>query len=67
MVKTKKNCQARNQQKNRLKKFNFIDGFETKDEYFFHQDKEAIFKQVFYYLVESKSKEVKISYEHKRF
>jgi|Deesub1362B_J571_1020462.scaffolds.fasta_scaffold00005_243 8-oxo-dGTP pyrophosphatase MutT (NUDIX family) len=45
----------------------FVPGFEKRIEYFYRREGTLIHKEVIYYLAKSKSKEVKISYEHKGF
>ena len=50
-----------------LEEIFIIDGFQEAVKYFFPEEKEAILKKVIFYLVESKSKEVRISPEHSDF
>lgn len=42
----------------------FIEGFKEKINYFYRRDNQTIFKQVIFYLVKTKEKKVKLSYEH---
>ena len=42
----------------------FIDGFKEKVSYFYRRDGNTVFKEVIFYLVETKEKDVKISEEH---
>ncbi len=44
-----------------------IDGFKEKVNYFYRREGETIFKEVVYFLAKTKTKEVKISYEHTSF
>lgn len=47
-----------------IENIEFIDGFKEKINYFYKRDNQTIFKQVIFYLVKTKEKKVKISYEH---
>jgi len=47
-----------------LKNVEILDGFLEKTHYFFWRDKEKTFKTVIFYLVKTKEKKVKISFEH---
>ena len=42
----------------------FIPGFKEKIQFFYKKDKELVKKEVIYYLAETKTKEVKLSFEH---
>jgi len=42
----------------------FIDNFKEKVNYFYRRDGNTVFKEVIFYLVETKEKDVKISEEH---
>jgi len=42
-------------------------GFEEKISYYYKRGKETVFKEVFFYLLETKEKEVKLSFEHQGF
>ncbi len=50
-----------------ISKFEFIDNFEEKIEYIFRQDNEILHKNVTFFLVETKEKDVKLSHEHTDF
>ncbi|MCD6576040.1 MAG: NUDIX domain-containing protein [Nanoarchaeota archaeon] len=41
-----------------------IDGFKERIKYFFHRGKEIVYKEVIFYLAETKKEKVKLSYEH---
>lgn len=43
---------------------NFIKGFKEKENYFFKNNNKTVFKTVVYLLAETKTKEIKLSYEH---
>lgn len=43
----------------------FVEGFNKVISYFYQREKHIVHKQVSYYLVETSTKEVKVSYEHK--
>ena len=45
----------------------FLDGFKEKIEYFFRQEGKTIHKMVIYFLAETKTKDIKISFEHSGF
>lgn len=45
----------------------FIPGFSQKERYFFRQDNKMIYKQVIFFLAQSKSQQVKLSFEHNDF
>jgi len=47
-----------------IKDLKFIEGFKEIEKYFFKHKNKTIFKVVFYLLAETKTKEVKISWEH---
>jgi bis(5'-nucleosidyl)-tetraphosphatase len=47
-----------------LQKFKFIEGFKEWIKYFFKDKDKTVFKIVTFYLIETKEKEVKISFEH---
>ncbi len=47
-----------------LKKLEFISGFKEQIEYFFKSKGETVFKTVVFFLAETKTKEIKISFEH---
>jgi len=50
-----------------LKDIKFIDGFREEDKYFFTKEGNKIFKTVTFLLAETKTKEIKISWEHLGF
>jgi len=43
---------------------NFIEGFKEVEKYFFRHKNETIFKTVYYLLAETKTKKIKLSFEH---
>jgi len=45
----------------------FIDGFREKNEYFLKREGKAFFKTVVFFLARTKTKDVKISFEHRGF
>lgn len=47
-----------------LKDLKFVPGFKEKINYFYKRDKDTVFKEVTFFLVESKTEDVKISPEH---
>lgn len=47
-----------------IKDLKFIDGFKETEKYFFKHRGETVFKTVSYLLAETKTKEVKLSFEH---
>ncbi|MFH0711082.1 MAG: NUDIX domain-containing protein [Candidatus Aenigmatarchaeota archaeon] len=47
-----------------LKDLKFVKGFKEKINYFYKKEKDTVFKEVVFFLAESKSEEVKISPEH---
>lgn len=47
-----------------VKDITFVEGFREPINYFFRREKETISKEVIFYLAETKSDKVKISYEH---
>ena len=47
-----------------IKDFNIIDGFKEEISYFFKKDGKLVSKKVIFYLIESKTKEVRLSFEH---
>ena len=47
-----------------LKELEFISGFKEQIKYFFKLKGEIVFKTVVFYLAETKTKEIKISFEH---
>jgi len=52
------------QEETGLKDLKFVPGFKEKINYFYKNDRGTVFKEVIFFLVESKSEEVKISPEH---
>jgi len=42
----------------------FIDGFRERIKYFFHRGKKVVYKEVIFYLAETKKKEIHLSFEH---
>ena len=50
-----------------IKDLKFIQGFKEKVKFFFKRDKELVKKEVIYYLAETKTNEIKISFEHTGF
>ncbi|HUW71654.1 MAG TPA: NUDIX domain-containing protein [Candidatus Humimicrobiaceae bacterium] len=50
-----------------LKDIEFLEGFKETIKYFFKFEKKNIFKFVTFYLVETKTKNVKVSFEHLAF
>ena len=42
----------------------FIEGFKEREKYFFRYKNETIFKEVIYFLAKTKTKKIKISFEH---
>jgi len=50
-----------------IKELEFLAGFKEKIEYFYRRERETIHKQVMFLLAETKTKEVKISWEHVGF
>jgi 8-oxo-dGTP pyrophosphatase MutT (NUDIX family) len=44
-----------------------LPGFREKTSYFFRREKQTVFKEVIFYLLEAKSREVNISHEHQGF
>ncbi len=50
-----------------LKDIEFIEGFQRKIEYYYRREGTTVHKEVIYYLAKSKSKDVKISWEHKGY
>jgi bis(5'-nucleosidyl)-tetraphosphatase len=42
----------------------FIDGFRERIKYFFHRGKEIVYKEVIFYLAETKTAKVRLSHEH---
>jgi len=47
-----------------IKDINFVEGFREPVSYFFRREKETVSKDVIFYLAETESEKVKISYEH---
>ena len=47
-----------------IKDINFIEGFRESINYFYKREKRLIYKEVVFYLGQTKSEEVKLSYEH---
>ena len=47
-----------------IKEINFIPGFKENIKYFYQREKENIFKTVVFFLIETKTKEIKLSFEH---
>ncbi|MFH1773408.1 MAG: DNA polymerase ligase N-terminal domain-containing protein [Methanobacteriota archaeon] len=47
-----------------IKDINFIEGFRESINYFYKREKRLIYKEVVFYLVQTRSEEVKLSYEH---
>ncbi|MCK4474003.1 NUDIX domain-containing protein [Candidatus Parcubacteria bacterium] len=52
------------QEETGIKSMKFIKGFKEQMKYFFKFEKKSIFKIVSFYLVETKTKEISISFEH---
>lgn len=50
-----------------INELEFIPGFKQRERYFFRQDNKMIYKQVIFFLVQSKSQQVKLSFEHNDF
>jgi 8-oxo-dGTP pyrophosphatase MutT (NUDIX family) len=50
-----------------LKDLRFVKGFKEKINYFYKRDKDTVFKEVVFFLAESKNDEVKISPEHSSY
>lgn len=48
-----------------IKDIKFITGFKETIKYFYKRDDQKIFKVVVFFLAETKTKDIKISYEHK--
>jgi len=47
-----------------IEELEFIDGFKERERYFFCYQNKTIFKEVIYFLAETKTKKIKISFEH---
>ena len=47
-----------------IEELRFIKGFKEREKYFFRHKRKTIFKTVYYLLAETKTKEIKISFEH---
>lgn len=47
-----------------IEELEFIEGFKETEKYFFRYKDETIFKEVVYFLAETKTKKIKISFEH---
>ncbi len=47
-----------------IKDLRFIDEFRERIKYFFHRGKEVVYKEVVFYLAETKTEKVKLSFEH---
>ncbi|MEK7519187.1 MAG: NUDIX domain-containing protein [Patescibacteria group bacterium] len=47
-----------------IRDIRFIKGFKSLEKYFFRNKEKTIFKTVFYLLAQTKTKEIKISFEH---
>src|SRR3989338_118292 len=47
-----------------IAKISFIEGFKEKIKYFYKREGQTIFKEVIFYLCETKEEKIKISYEH---
>ncbi len=50
-----------------IKDIVFVDGFKEKIKYFYRRDGQQVSKEVIYFLAETKTQDVKISWEHKGF
>lgn len=50
-----------------LKDLRFVKGFKEKINYFYKKDRDTVFKEVVFFLAESKNDEVKISPEHSSY
>jgi len=50
-----------------IKDIKFIEGFEEKIEYIYYLNKNKIYKTVIFYLAETNTEDVKISFEHKDY
>ena len=50
-----------------IKDLDFIEGFKETEKYFFKHGRETIFKTVYFLLAETKTEEVKLSFEHLDF
>lgn len=55
------------QEETGISDLNFIEGFKEKIGYFFRQGKKLVHKEVIYFLAETKTGEVKLSFEHSGF
>ena len=62
--KTSETIRREVQEETGIEDLQFISGFQETEKYFFRHKTETIFKMVFYLLAETKTKEVKISFEH---
>ena len=47
-----------------ISKISFIEGFKEKIKYFYRREGQTIYKEVVFYLVETKESKIKISFEH---
>ena len=47
-----------------IKKISFIEGFKEKIKYFYKREGQTIYKEVVFYLCETKESKIKISFEH---
>ena len=47
-----------------ISKISFIEGFKEKIKYFYRREEQTIYKEVVFYLVETKESKIKISFEH---
>lgn len=52
------------QEESGIKDIEFVEGFKNDIEYFFKADNKTIYKTVTYFLAETKTKEIKLSFEH---
>ncbi|MEM5801872.1 MAG: NUDIX domain-containing protein [Candidatus Aenigmatarchaeota archaeon] len=50
-----------------IKDIKFIPGFRERTTYFYKKGKETVFKEVIFFLVETKEENVKLSYEHEGY
>ena len=50
-----------------LKKIEFVPGFKERVTYFYQHEKGRVFKEVIYFLAETKQKDVKVSSEHSSY
>lgn len=62
--KPEKTCQREIQEETGIKDIEFLSDFKETSKYFYKLKGKTIFKTVVFYLVKTKSKDVKISFEH---